>query len=972
MTRELVEGAMHLYADPTIRPMFEALRVLEPLDEEQVLGVFGRSPRFNEEARAKLAEHVREREEQRTPERLLALVRELADEPDPIRRPGALVGRARLLAHLAERRRADVELARIAAEEAEPEVRTLPEGPARRTLLAELAKVWQPRDHGGHPMRDFRRSAEMLREVVETCGPSEAHLRLEAMSNLGRATRYRTDGDRRALIAEAITLYEEAARGYDRIGLPSGAAHARMNASEARTALLAGGEQESLQAAVAAARAYLEQAENATERAHGAATLAMNLACLQDKVAWSEKEALLREAVSLYDGVDWALIPISARPSHDNYRTIARADLAWVRGDPAQAVAIWRARIETLPRDSHPVEWGITAHNLGSMLTQAAPTLERAWEGLGWLHQALQVRTLPDHALHRWETSQNIGRTIETIIQSYSEDAPWVLPIDPDELWQRGRWAFEQALEAAARAGGPERTVMSAQHLMGYSTFAPTFSDLETSAERAWTAMDEAMPFLLSDPQATQAEAGLCATLAGALALALAEDGPIGQGDGIAFCLAGKRARRVLGWVARAAGAAQRRMTTRLVRPEGVPAELWMRWRRALAEDDRVALEQVVPALRAQVPCGLSGQPDLTATETWIEAAPGRALLAVIETTVGLLALIWEHGRGPRVALLALEETCPVDPAAMEEALSSDGEPKSYASFLAWTQRQVVRPLRGLLHETPDQLVWLAPGPLRLLAPADLWPGVAVSCSTRLDLGARLPTPRPRRALIAVADPGAQSSVPAPLPGAVQAGARLARALAPDRALRVRLGSGAETGAACRAPCPGLVEGAPSPVAVLRELADVDVAVFLCHGEVDSADDARLVLLGDDGRPAPLEIGQLASDPHRLAGLTVLLLACEAGRVGGMTHRAGGLAGAFLCAGAREVVAPLWPVRLEPAVAVGEAVLRALDVGQDIASALRALHGAEEQGPTLGERRSRAERAAERRWSLRAFVRWVG
>jgi hypothetical protein len=171
-------------------------------------------------------------------------------------------------------------------------------------------------------------------------------------------------------------------------------------------------------------------------------------------------------------------------------------------------------------------------------------------------------------------------------------------------------------------------------------------------------------------------------------------------------------------------------------------------------------------------------------------------------------------------------------------------------------------------------------------------------------------------------------------------------------------------------PCPELVEGPASPDEFLRELDGVDVALLLCHGEVDDPQDARLLLLDGSGAEAPLSMQRLADDPRRVAGATIVLLSCETGRVGDWLHQAAGLAGTLLAGGARNVIAPLWPVLLDPAWAVGRAVLEALSSREDLSVVLRRL-SAPESGPALGGP-ARVRREQELAWSLRAFVRWVG
>ena len=73
---------------------------------------------------------------------------------------------------------------------------------------------------------------------------------------------------------------------------------------------------------------------------------------------------------------------------------------------------------------------------------------------------------------------------------------------------------------------------------------------------------------------------------------------------------------------------------------------------------------------------------------------------------------------------------------------------------------------------------------------------------------------------------------------------------------------------------------------------------------------------------ARLTEDMLAASPLAFAGSTIMLLTCSAGQVTADLADPGGLAGTLLTAGARCVVAPLWPVRLDVATDVAEVTVR--------------------------------------------------
>jgi hypothetical protein len=161
---------------------------------------------------------------------------------------------------------------------------------------------------------------------------------------------------------------------------------------------------------------------------------------------------------------------------------------------------------------------------------------------------------------------------------------------------------------------------------------------------------------------------------------------------------------------------------------------------------------------------------------------------------------------------------------------------------------------------------------------------------------------------------------------------------------------------------------------LLAEAGEHDVIVVLAHGRVDSIEDATLLCIDEDGKLDRLDVTALARRPDRFAGATVLLLSCETGRASDSLAEPGGVAGTLVSAGARHVIAPLWPVQLDVAVRVGEAVLRGTQRGAapwEVLAALR-VDGADD-APTLGgPPLPLATRRAERRLQGLAFVTWVG
>ncbi|WP_426730666.1 hypothetical protein [Myxococcus faecalis] len=908
--------------------------------------------------------------EDRSPQAIRAHADRLAHADDDLRAlPGVAVGRARLLAHVAGHGLAQREEVERVAQEAEQLVRQMPEPQVRRILLLELSHVWAPENHYSHPIRDFRRAAELAREVMESCLPGESTAR-SALQSLARATRYRTDGDISAHLREAEQLYERCAREYEAAGESDVAAHVRINLAELRAERRSGNHLEDLQAGIDAARARLKEGGSPQQQAKARLNLAVSLTMLGSGLSSPQGEPLLREAREHFGNIDRAQLPESELHSLDNYRTICLADLAERAGNHEEAVYLWRQRLASLGPTVPEEVWAYTAHNLADMLLRfrSGSTFVQLLEGLDLSEKILHIRSLERKPVHHWETCENIGRAVAVLLLS----TPGGTALSATffrELWERGRKALRGALAAARRIGSHERLMQSAEALLELSRSAPTLSELKDAASEGWDALDEARPYLLLDERAGFVEARLGVEVATALADRLAEGGLVGMAEGLDFVLSGERAELVLRWMVRAAGAAQRRLAGRTARPAGASHATWVEWLAAIRSGEGKRIERVLDTLRHDAPTFLRGEPDIEGTWSWLRSRPGAAAVAVMGGSQGLLAAILTHDGQNRVLVARLEVgKPPCDEATVARSLTADGPSEEYRSLLEWARRHVVGPLEGLLPPNPSQLLWVPTGALRALAPSDLWPSIPVTCAVRLDLETRPAPARPRRTLLAVADPGPRTQLS--IPNSIEMGALLARMAQELGPLRVRMSRGAAYGHALGIPCPELVEGPASPDDILRELAEADVAMLLCHGEVDGPRQARLLLVDGTGALVPLGMERLAEDPRRVAGATVVLLSCQTGRVGDWIHQAAGLAGALLAGGARSVIAPLWPVLLEPALAVGNAVLRTLASGEQLPVELGRLQ-APETGPTLG-RQSRAQREQEQAWSIRAFVHWMG
>ena len=157
------------------------------------------------------------------------------------------------------------------------------------------------------------------------------------------------------------------------------------------------------------------------------------------------------------------------------------------------------------------------------------------------------------------------------------------------------------------------------------------------------------------------------------------------------------------------------------------------------------------------------------------------------------------------------------------------------------------------------------------------------------------------------------------------------------------------------------------------EAAEHDLLVVIAHGEVPRPEQAALICVNEAGEEDRLDLGAIARAPERFTGALVILISCDAGRVGDSLTEPGGLAGALIAAGARAVVAPLWPVRLDVAAAVIKGVLEAIATGTEPWEALAGsgphIH---DGGPILGPAPSLSHQKAADAFQRLAFVTWVG
>ncbi|MCY1033246.1 CHAT domain-containing protein [Corallococcus sp. BB11-1] len=952
---EMAGFMAQVLAHPAGNVYFESTRPLIPLDE--ALRDMGMDPQDLPEA---MRQQLESDSQPGDVTALRGLTQQLLEERRPDVRPGALTARFVLLAHLAEQERSLAAEALQAGDEAERLVRSLEAPAVRHFLLGELAQTWAPQDTDSHPVRDFIRAARLYQEILAQLDPA-GFIALDTKQKLARATRFRTDGDPRTHLRDAEQLFESCIAGYDSRGNKEGAAHLRQSLAQLRSVLRHGGGEAAYEEGVQASRERIATVRTHGQQAEAQAALAVSLTQAGAEHMGPEGDKKLAEAHGLFETLQWSHLPRGMHFDVQNFQTICRAETAWRKGDHGSAIRLWKERLSGIERDAHPSRWSMTAHNLADMILRRGlgtstvdPKLLR--EGLAVGEQALLLRPLEQGPQFHWETCDTLGRGCSWLLANLPRGSPEAGP-----LLEQGTRRLESALQAARRMGGREQLWRSAFQLLLLCDFIVDLDRMEETADLAWNALDEARPFLLLDEASGAQEASACIGVALLRGRKLAEAGGAPPSPGCRFVLRDASAASVLRWMTRGLGATQRRLAARTARPAGVPSETWMRWLEAVRGGNAGDLARSVEQVQATEPSFLRGAPNLDGTWEWLRTRPGSVAIAVVGHGREWQAALLRHQEAPEIIIAGLQTT-PLElrEETVAQSVDADGSGPAYRELLAWARDNIVVPLERMSAGHPSHILWIPSGPLRMLAPSDLWRTAPIALATNLALPAQPSAPRPRGTLVTVADPGPGAL--GELRAAVKLGEQLARHCSGDA--RLLMSRGSKFGRALRLTHSGLLDHPASPEEVLRNLMEVDVALFLGHGAVTDPLDARLILVDRKGACADLGLAQVGEEPRRVSGATIILLACDSGRVGGWLHRAAGLAGAFLACGARQVIAPLWAVRLGAAFEVGQAVLEALASGRELSEALHHI----QTEKTL----DRTRLDAGRPWSLKSFVNWVG
>ena len=916
-------------------------------------------------------ESLRERPDEA--EKVLA---DLASAQDAIARPGTITGEVLLLAFLARAGRRSLAEVQARTEVAIAEVATVGDPLVQALLLRELACAWSPDDHAADPVRDCSRAAELLRRAVALEGGESASL-IDTVGYLARALRY-VDDSRGASLRESRRLYRLMLERVRAEGDPDRIANILHNLAEIEAHLGEGDRRDRLVHADQLFEQAAQIARSPSWRASCQASLAWNrtqIGCLggDDDLTWLERAEDAFELVAR-DQLDSA-----ARQAFDSHRATCRAFLEKRSGRRPAAIARLRGRLAEVVAAGNPHFIATAQHNLAAVLMFGKDlTAAELGEGLALARKAAAARSVEHDARHNWETTFDAGRALANQLDA---GRAGTLPMSRREVWADAQRWLRQAIAAARTLGPGEELAEAGFALSRLAAHAASTEEAVETAEEAWRAVRDAMAFLLTAPAHREREARHALRVANDLARRHANEAVAVASSGLAFMLVGERAEIVERWLLRAQLPTRRPIRAWLARPDRISELIWQEWRAALRAASPRGIIAALERVRTEAPGFLAEDGDLSSITRWLGAHPRGAAVAAFPGGPGLIA--WLMTADPqghlRTCILGLE--APPPPIA-DEALAghmADAVRAGAAAHQAqtemgdWVRRYLAEPSERLLGGPPAAVLW-CPGPgLRLIAPAAIWTSSPVSVAAAMEGPDQRAYPsRHRSTLIALADPG--PNTPEDLGEHGRRAAELLAAAAEPRGKVRRMGSaGRRFGRALLGNDPGVRDTPASPRDFLLEAAEHDLVVIIAHGELNPDGTAALVCVDRDGTITRLTDDMLADAPESFAGSTVVLLSCSAGQVTSMLADPGGVAGTLVSAGARCVVAPMWPVRIDAATHVAELVLRGSALGEEPPQVLTYIQRRRtDDGPHLGSPVSLEDRRKLDALQHLAFIAWVG
>ena len=846
---------------------------------------------------------------------------------------------------------------------------------ARVFLLRALAEVWIPEDHVGDPVRDFGLGLELMREVMALEGGVD-NASVQTLGHLARALRYAPTADTTENLAQAEQMYQLYLERAEAQSLPPDVlASARHCLAEVRSQMARGDRLARLQVSEQETREALDLAQSPEKRAELTSQLAWQRT--EIGLATGEEQGLnpFREALATFDQVDPDLLPESRRENHRLLRAVCESLLARREQGPEAEQAIWRDEIKRCDRERNAYSYATMQHNLAySLLNADIFTPDDLREGIQLCEEADKVRNIENNPRHNWETTILAGGALARALLMQTAELPW----RPHKTWHEARKWLRKSVEAVRRLGAGKELLDSAFNMVGLCPTAGSLALAAEVAEEAWAIVGEASPYLLLNERAREEEAKKALGVCRELATRLANEGLSIPSSELAYVMESERAETVMRWLSRSHAPLRRPLQARIQRPPQVSTSIWMAWQEAIREGDPVGLVEPLAAVRDQAPGFLSETPDLTATWKWLADHPGAVGIAAVfgQPASSVIVLQCDRAGRKRVRAIGIDTQGKIPGlSALLEHLGQhpvnlEGAARHHDEAVAWVRCHIIEPVLRYLGSPPSLILW-CPGPgIRLLSPRTLWRDVPVVNTLSLDLPVFSSAPaRPPSALVVLADSDDQELEPLGEHGrkALVELTGAAKEWGPVRSLAtVATRQGGELIAVES-------DGPASTARLLSEAREHGVLVVIAHGEASSPEEAALVFADDQGNSDRLTVEMISRSPERFTGSLVLLLSCDSGRVGDRLADPGGVAGALIAAGARAVVAPLWPVHLDVATEVIKGVLKSLANGEE---PWEALVGKDTptmgDGPFLGPSPSLSRQKAVNKFQQLAFVTWVG
>jgi hypothetical protein len=894
------------------------------------------------------------------PERLAAKVIELGDAPKDEETPGRLVARARILARLSLFRRAARTAVAEAAREAEVAIAMVEDPIVCGSLLLHLASVWGPVDLA-HPVQDFVEAARLCERAV-AAAEGDAHVHIDALLHLARATQHRTDGDLRAHLDHAEAIYEDIIRRAPGLGAAPTLASARQNLAALATARGAGVQDDRREAASVhqGATADLGNVMGDVNRAWDLTQMAAR----RGPIAGAE---FLRQALALYERVPLAQLSENERINTQHLRAVAESLALEFEGRHMEAVHCWRERLDNPDVKCRPDLLARTRHNLGDLLVRYPATVD---EGLRALESALECRTLERTPREHWETNLSIVMGLGPML---ARELPWAVRMSSRDAHRRAVSAARGAVLAGRRLGLGEELALAGQHLCQLALLSEQNAEFEAQMEEGWRAMSDALPCMIEDEKAALAESRLAEAAALRMFRGRCQRDVVGLLNERIEVLHGESATAVYTWAERAMLPQQRRLAARFARPLWCNDEGWRAWNALLDTRDPLAIARWVERARVEHPDFLNSDGDTKTTIEWLASSPARGTIALLPTREGVLAVV-ETATGVHAVLLPPPPSAvpPEElPRLLAELPDSPEAARQVEGAASQAHETLIKPLCALVG-TPLEHVRIAIGArLRWLPPSALLPGatVHVSPSIRFPKQTTIGASSTMRVALLGADPEENLGH-----GIAELG-RLSQELASSARVTTALGKGPRWGRALGVPAEGLVDHPPSPETFFKMADGADVLVLLAHGHVIDADGPAIAFMNERGDVTRLVARGIAARASLLAGRHLVLLSCEAGFVDAAPHRLGLLLGELLACGPASVTAASWAVPLDSALSVARFVIHALLRGREPEEGLKQaidqqLSGNAGSGPLLGRRLDPVDRKAMQVAAARAWITW--